>query len=140
MRYVVCILLVALVALASCTPLSTQPSTAIVRLRCSPPGDNGYVGCASTYDLRWGYDSGSIANILNWTSMNQVAGEPTPRCAGLNVKDTFIVSGLPSDTILFFCVRVGDEIPNWSALSNIKRVRTPDGLVPGPVIDLEEVK
>ena len=38
-----------------------------------------------------------------------------------------------------FCVRIGDEVPNWSPLSNIKRVKTPDGVGPGPVINLEEL-
>ena len=125
--------------IASCTAPVTQPTTATVRLRCSPVGDNGSAGCASAYDLRWSYDSTAIANVLNWANQTQVTGEPVPRCPSPTAKDTFVVSGLPSDTVLFFAVRVGDEIPNWSPLSNIRRVRTLDNLGPGPVVDLEQV-
>lgn len=126
-------------AVCSCdTPIS-QPSTATARLRCSPTGDNGSLGCASVYDLRWSYDSTAIANVLNWGTQNQTTGEPIPRCPSPTAKDTFNVTGLPSDTLLFFALRVGDEVGNWSPLSNIKRVRTPDGLVPGAVADLEQI-
>lgn len=132
-------LLICLLITACSSPV-TQVNTATARLSCTPTGDNGSTGCASVYDLRWGYDSAAIANITNWPSMNQVTEEPMPRCAALSVKDTFNVSGLPGDTVLFFCVRIGDEIPNWSALSNVKRVRTADNIAPAPVIDLNEVK
>ena len=128
-----------LMLVAGCTTLSTQPTTATVRLRCSPVGDNGSAGCASAYDLRWSYDSTAIANILNWANQTQVTGEPVPRCPSPTAKDTFVVAGLPSDTTLFFCLRVGDEKLNWSALSNVRRVQTPDNIAPGPVTDLEGV-
>lgn len=126
-------------SLASCDAPISQPTTATARLRCSPTGDNGSTGCASVYDLRWSYDSTAIANVLNWATVNQTTGEPIPRCPSPTAKDTFVVAGLPSDTILFFALRVGDEVGNWSPLSNIRRIKTPDGLAPGPVADLEQI-
>jgi hypothetical protein len=129
----------AICCLTSCEPVETQPSTATARLRCSPTGDNGATGCASVYDLRFGYDSAAIGNVLNWATQNQAIGEPVPRCPSPTAKDTFVVSGLPSDTVLFFALRVGDEAGNWSVLSNVRRVRTLDVIAPGPVIDLEGI-
>jgi hypothetical protein len=46
-----------------------------------------------------------------------VEGERTPKSAG--EVDTLVVSGLEVGTNYFFAIKTGDEVPNWSALSNV---------------------
>ena len=53
----------------------------------------------------------------NWASATQVTGEPTPAAAGTNQNMT--VSGLSGDTTYYFAMKTADEVPNWSALSNV---------------------
>jgi hypothetical protein len=46
----------------------------------------------------------------------QVAGEPDPQPAGET--EIFTVGGLTPATLYHFALRVADEVPNWSPLSN----------------------
>jgi PKD repeat protein len=72
------------------------------------------VGIATSYDLRY-----SITAITeaNWTSAIRVSGEPAPRSAGL--PEAFTISELSPGTDYYFALKVGNELPNWSALSNV---------------------
>ena len=53
---------------------------------------------------------------MNWDSATQVTGEPSPKAFGL--PETFIVSGLSPSKFYHFAIKTGDEVPNWSGLSN----------------------
>jgi hypothetical protein len=97
------------------TDLITQyPSPTGISLRWTAPGDDGTSGTASAYDIR--YSTATITDA-NWGSAMQVNGEPLPQAAG-NM-ETFTINGLSQNTTYYFAIRTADEIPNWSALSNI---------------------
>jgi len=83
------------------------------RLTWSAPGDDGLLGNASVYDIRY---STSPISEQNWASAMQVDGESAPRPVGS--PDTMVVSGLEIHTNYFFALKTGDEVPNWSAVSN----------------------
>jgi len=84
------------------------------RLTWTAPGDDGGVGNASTYDVR--YSTTRITDA-NWGSATPVDGEGTPNPPG--TPDTLVVSGLEAGTNHFFAMKTADEVPNWSEISNL---------------------
>lgn len=132
-RYLLAFLLVGLLGSASCgdkketvsQPDSTPPAmvstlaagTATsnsVPLTWTAVGDDAATGTASTYDLRY---SNSTITAANWAATTQVTGEPTPQAAGQ--AESFTVTGLTAEATYSFALKVGDDVPNWSALSNV---------------------
>ncbi len=99
-------------------------------------GDDGSTGTATSYDIRY-----STTNITtaNWASVTQVIGEPNPEPAGS--QETFTVTGLTAGTTYYFALKVADEVPNWSGLSNVASGATlaSDVTPPAPVDDLGAV-
>jgi len=94
-------------------------------------GDDSLTGTASTYDFRY-----STSNITtsNWSSANQVSGEPSPTTPGS--QQTLTVRGLSRQVRYYFAARVTDDAGNPSALSNVPNVITPDTMAPDMVRDL----
>lgn len=78
------------------------------------PGDDGDIGVASNYDIRYAL---SQTEILNWYAAVQVNSEPKPHIAGTN--QTVIVTNLDPDATYYFAIRTSDEASNISPLSNI---------------------
>jgi Tol biopolymer transport system component len=97
-----------------------------VTLEWEAPGDDGVVGTAVSYDLR--YYTSSISD-LSWDGASQASGEPAPSAAGTT--QSLVVDGLPAGSILYFALRSLDDGPNLSALSNQVRARI--DTVPGAV-------
>jgi hypothetical protein len=90
-----------------------------VSLTWTAVGDDGNTGTATYYDLR--YATSTITEV-NWCAATQVADEPVPQPAGS--AEAFTLTELTPATTYFFALKVGDEVPNWSALSNIATVTT----------------
>ena len=87
---------------------STQTS---LILTWTAPGDNGMMGRATEYDIRYSTSSGA-----EWDTMTQVSGEPRPKEAGQS--EGFDVSGLTPGTTYYFQMKTRDE-GNWSGVSNM---------------------
>jgi hypothetical protein len=83
------------------------------------PGDDGSIGLASQYDIR--YAQFEITEE-NWTLATRATGVPVPKPAGR--QETFVVSGLDEATQYYFAIRTADEVPNWSPLSPVVCRRT----------------
>jgi len=109
----------------------TATSGTFVSLTWTAPGDNGVVGRASAYDLR--YTSAAGAFIIS--ASTPVGGTPAPQSAG--GRETFIVTGLAPFTTYSFLVRGIDDGGNFGAASNIPKTRTLDLIPPAPIIDLQ---
>lgn len=90
-----------------------------VTLNWTAPGDDGASGQASFYDIRY---ATVMLTESNWDQAIQIDGESTPQSAGSS--ETFLVTGLDPSTTYYFGIKVGDEIPNWSTLSNIVTITT----------------
>ena len=84
----------------------------VVTLAWTAPGDDGNVGTASEYDLR--YSSGPIT-AGSWEACTQVAAEPNPSAAGMEQNAALDMGGGGN---FHFALKTADEIPNWSGLSN----------------------
>lgn len=92
-----------------------------VELSFTAPGDDGSVGTAHAYDLRYASSPDSLQS--GWERATPVPTGP-PRLAGNREK--VAVDSLSTHTTFYFAVRASDEAGLWSDLSNIARVATSD--------------
>jgi len=85
---------------------------AAIALTWTAPGDDGNVGTATVYDLRYASDSATVAG---WTTATQATGEPAPRPAGTT--ETQLLTLPPGK--YWFAIRARDEAGNQAPLSNV---------------------
>ena len=85
-----------------------------ITLSWTAQGDDGNLGTASAYDIR--YSTSGITEA-NWNSSIQCSGEPAPQLSGNN--QSFSVSGVSPANKYYFALKTADEASNWSDLSNI---------------------
>ena len=104
----------AVMDLATSNPTDTQ-----ITLTWTAPGDDGDVGTASQYDIRY---STSPINEGNFSSATEVQGVPQPKSAGS--PESLVVTGLSPETTYYFAMKTADEVPNWSDLSNVAQGTT----------------
>ena len=95
------------------------------------PGDDGNVGTANQYDIRY---SESPITVSNWDQATTVAGEPSPQVAGST--ETYTIAGLLDNTTYYVAIKAADEANNWSPLSNVAQVSTGDSTAPAAIADL----
>ena len=111
-----------------------SPSPTSLTLTWTAPGDDGSIGIATSYDIRY---STSAIDESNWDSATQVTGEPAP--AGAGTVQNMIVSGLSPSTTYYFAIKTSDEVPNTSAISTSSPSGTTwplDPTAPAAVSDL----
>jgi hypothetical protein len=112
----------------------TQANDHDVTLSWTAPGDDGTQGTASQYDIRY---SLSAITEANWDAAAQATDEPVPLSAGQ--QQTFTVTDLQQEIRYYFAIKTADDVPNWSALSNVTNVLTPDQTPPAAIGDLVAV-
>lgn len=82
-------------------------------LTWTAPGDDGVLGLASAYDLRWStqpIDAGSF------NAATPVSVQPVPAAPG--TLQTYVIRSLTPGTDYYFVLKTRDEANNWSAMSN----------------------
>jgi hypothetical protein len=96
-------------------------------------GDDGGAGTATSFDVRY---ATSPITAGNFGSATPVSGEPVPAVAG--TPQGMTVGGLSPSTTYYFAMRVHDETPTPSAISNVVSATTdaPDSTAPAAVADL----
>ncbi|MDZ7392540.1 MAG: Ig-like domain-containing protein [candidate division KSB1 bacterium] len=105
---------------AAVTNLAVSGTTAnSVTLTWTAPGDDGTVGTAASYDLRY---STSPITATNFDAATQATGLGTPKAAGST--ETFTVTGLNSATTYYFALKATDDSGNKSAISNVVTATT----------------
>jgi hypothetical protein len=107
---------VAVLCLATAPSARAQVDTVdwIISVRWTAPGDDGMVGTASAYDVRYSLNPITAGN---WNSATQATGEHAPSPAFST--DSFTIMGLLPDTPYYVAVKARDEASNWSVLSNV---------------------
>ena len=113
----------------------TSADSSVVLL-WTAPGDDGTVGRATSYDIRYRTTTISGTDTLSWwNAATQVVGEPVPGTSGAT--DSMRVRGLTPLTTFYFLIRAADEVPNWSGFSNLATKTTSGDLTaPAAVADL----
>jgi hypothetical protein len=104
-----------------------------VTLSWTAPGDDGTTGTAAVYDVRYLAGSTPI-DAGNWAGATEASGEPTPQAPGSF--ETFTVTGLTEGQQYYFAMKTGDEVPNWSDVSNSVEATPADTVAPAAVTDL----
>jgi len=102
-------------ALLDCSVTSNS-----VTLTWTAVGDDGNIGQASRYDIR--YSTQSILTDEDFDKATQVEVELQPKPSG--EKETFTVGGLEQGTEYYFAIKVIDDANNISELSNCVFART----------------
>lgn len=109
------------VALAASFP---QPATAqvtrTVTLGWTAPGNDGSVGTASAYSMR--YSSAAISEA-NWASATAIAGPPVPQAAG--TPQSMTAGGFTPGQTYYFALKAVDLAGNWSPISNLVPISMP---------------
>jgi hypothetical protein len=100
--------------MVAATPGWAAPPTVSAKLQWTAPGDDGHVGRARAYMLRYSTLPITSANF-DGATMVVTASRPQP--AGS--RESFTVHGLTSDTRYYFALKAMDDAGNWSALSNV---------------------
>ncbi|HKQ58094.1 MAG TPA: FlgD immunoglobulin-like domain containing protein [Candidatus Eisenbacteria bacterium] len=80
------------------------------------PGDDGQVGTAAGYEVRF---STSPINEASWASATLINGPPTPQPAG--TRQSMPVRSLTNGTTYWFGIKTVDDVGNWSGISNVIR-------------------
>jgi uncharacterized membrane protein len=93
---------------------ATMVSGNTITLTWTASGDDGLVGTASAYEVR--YSTVGIINDGNWASATVYVQSWVPQASGNT--ETYDITGLNSGTQYWFAVRTADEIPNWASASN----------------------
>jgi Tol biopolymer transport system component len=83
-------------------------------LSWTAPGDDGNIGKAAVYALRYSTD---MDVLLEWNFALRVLEEPIPEPAGATQQHT--VMRLTPDSGYYFAIKTQDDAGNWSLLSNI---------------------
>lgn len=104
--------------------------TGTIELTWTAPGDDGSEGQAGQYAIRYSADPMSEAVFDTALSLPFPS---VPRSAGQ--KESLEVADL-APGIWHFGVKAADEIPNWSALSNVASTTVADTVAPSAVSDL----
>jgi len=122
---------------AAITDLTAETISANeVNLNWTSTGDDGMVGLATSYDIR--YNTEPIDDT-NWDSSEIAQIDMEPLISGS--EQSFIVTGLQGGTTYYFAIKILDEAENASELSNIVTATTlaADLIPPSSITDLEVV-
>jgi len=108
-----------LLPLLPCCLVATPPSAVLAAatpftILWTAPGDDGLVGRASMYELRYSTLPISPANF--WLA-TKIPGLPLPGIAG--TQQSFVVPGLFDSVGYYLAIKTVDEAGNWSAISNV---------------------
>ncbi|HKQ58093.1 MAG TPA: fibronectin type III domain-containing protein [Candidatus Eisenbacteria bacterium] len=130
---VLLVLLVGMVTADGAAQAQTVTASS-VQLSWTTPGDDSLTGTASQFDLRYStapITAGNFASATRWT------GTPSPGAPGTHQSAT--VTGLQPSTTYWFAIKTGDEVPNWSGMSNVLSRTTlagPDAVRPAAIANL----
>lgn len=100
---------------------------ASIPLSWTAPGDDGNVGRAAGYELRYSKTAVAGDTVSWWAAATSAGALPPPQTAG--TRETFTVAGLDSAATYYFVIRTADEVPNWAGFSNVA-VRSTGGGTP----------
>jgi hypothetical protein len=116
---------------------ATTHSAIEVKLDWVSPGDDGLVGLAAAYEIKY---STEPINDSNWASAQNVEQMLAPIIAG--TQQSIVVGGLTGGTNYYFAIKTIDEAGNASPLSNIISAETAaaDQIAPSAIVDLKVVK
>jgi hypothetical protein len=128
-----------LVGIVFFLPIPSHAQVPQITLDWIAPGDDGMVGTASTYQMRWSTARPDTTSMTTmdawWAAATVVTGLPVPLISGTSQAMT--VNGpFVTGTNYYFVMKACDEVPNCSIYSNVAVKFVPDTTPPSRIIDL----
>ncbi len=93
---------------------TVDPGSNTMALTWTATGDDGGVGTAAYYEVRY---STSPIDDTNWSAATRAGNEPTPQVSGS--PESMEVHGLAASTLYYFAIKAFDEWGNAGPLSNL---------------------
>lgn len=119
LSFLTTLVLVFVISITSSNLFAADATETTITVYWTAPGDDGSVGTASEYDIRY---STSNINSGNWSGATRATGEPSPQIAGSS--ESFTITGLSPSTTYYIGIKTSDEVFNESGLSNVISVTT----------------
>ena len=121
-RAALCLALCFAVAPIAASTSHAQTAGLAVTLLWTATGDNGLVGQAAKYDLRYTASTITGTDTLSWWNkaavVNMTGHVPPPSGA----RDAVVIAGLVLGKKYFALLRVADAAGNWSGFSNMATI------------------
>lgn len=135
----VAFILILVVCFIPFLPGKAQSQVPSITLEWTAGGDDGTVGTASTYQMRWSTvrpDTTSIASMDTWwAGATAVSGLPIPMISG--TRQTMVVAGpFAAGQTYYFVLKACDEVPLCSPYSNVAAKPVADTTPPSRIVDL----
>jgi hypothetical protein len=112
---------------------------ASITLDWTAPGDDGVIGTASSYQVRWSAtkpDTTTTAAMNAWWSAAaSVATLPAPAIAG-TAQSVAVPGPFTTGQTYYFVILACDEVPNCATYSNVASKFLPDTVPPSRIVDL----
>ena len=123
------------IALLFARPAQSQTlnSTTLV---WTAPGDDGTVGRATRYDLRYRTSAIAGTDTTTWWNAATVVNMTSKVPSASGTLDSMVVTGLTAGIRYYFILRTADEVPNWSGYSNVASFIAGDLTPPKQIVDL----
>lgn len=99
-------------------------------------GDDGTIGRASRYDLRYSSYAISGTDTLGWWNAATIVNTTGKVPSAPGTPDSMVVSGLVAGVRYYAVIRIADEVPNWSRYSNVVTFFAGDKTPPRQIVDL----
>lgn len=119
--------------MSGCESGTTDPINTTVTFTWTATGDDGTLGTAISYDLRYSTDENMLMD--DWASTTPISGLPTPQPSGTPESLTVTIA-VETGVNYYFAIKAADEENNVSPLSNIVTVVFADVTAPAAIIDL----
>src|SRR5688572_18101329 len=105
-------------------PIPVHSQVPSITLDWTATGDDGDIGTASTYQMRYSSTKPDTSNALAmdnwWANATQASGLPTPLVSGSPQSVTVAVTGgFQTGRTWYFVMKACDEVPNCSGYSNV---------------------
>ena len=120
-------------------PVTGRAQLPTVTLDWTSTGDDGNVGTATSYQMRYSTakpDTVTVAAMDSWWgSAIVVTGLPVPLVSG-TLQSTTVAGPFLAGTTYYFVLKICDEVPLCSPYSNVAVKAVPDILPPTRIINL----
>ena len=136
-KWIWMIVIAMILSIIVCSVLKADPVSK--KITWTSVGDDGHTGQASWYAIAVSTDSTELVN--NFDScvtciMQGTRDDIFPQIAGM--QEIYQIDSLQPNTTYYCAIKTADEVPNWSGMSNITVLTTPDNDSPAIVNDLME--
>jgi hypothetical protein len=93
---------------------ASNPTNTSIMLTWTAPGDNGTLGTATGYIVK--YSTSGQITASNWASAATFDQSWAPLAGGS--AETHVITGLSPDTTYWIAIKAYDKVPNYGAVSN----------------------